>query len=381
MGYPAAEFKCLACGHAEYRMSSRGIGELVLGECPKCGGDMAVISRELPAQLEELLNAVGERFEISDFTSDGARLEVEVAARDVKGSFRQLLRALEQKGYLAALRKKEGELRLLVMRRPRVGKENVLVNLALLLVTIVTTFLAGYFLFGRASHAWLFSAAIMLTLGAHELGHKIAAWRNRVEATMPYFIPGPSLLGTFGAFIRVKSPIPTKEALVEMGASGPALGFLVALPITFVGLMLSEPDPEAAPLLLTPIAFALLQRLAFGYLPAGVDLNPLAFAGWVVMVVTMFNLMPAGQLDGGHVARGLLDRERHRQLSVLLGLCLLLLGFIWPAFLIWGLLILFLFRGYHAGALDDVSELSSSHKGLAAGALVIFLLCLPLPVR
>lgn len=381
MRYPAAEFKCLACGHAEYRMSSREIGDLALGECPKCGGDMAVVSREAPEQLVDLLEAIGERFEIADFTADGARLEAEVTSRDVKGSFRELLHALEQRGYLAALRRKDGELRLLVARRPPAGKENVLVNLALLLATIAATFLAGYFLFGRPSHAGLFSAAIMLTLGAHELGHKIAAWRNRVEATMPYFIPGPSLLGTFGAFIRVKSPIPTKEALVEMGASGPAFGFLVALPITFIGLMLSKPEPEASPLILTPIAFALLQRLAFGYLPTGVDLNPLAFAGWVIMVVTMFNLMPAGQLDGGHVARGLLDREKHRQLSVMLGLCLLLLGFIWPAFLIWGLLILLLFRGYHGGALDDVSELSNSHKGLAAGALVIFLLCLPLPVR
>jgi Zn-dependent protease len=381
MRYPAAEFRCLACGHEEYRMSSREIGDLALGECPRCRGDMAVVSREMPAQLVELLDAIGERFEISDFTADRVKLEVEVTARDVKGSFRELLRALEPKGYLAALRRKEGELKLLVMRLPRVGKENVLVNVALLLATIATTFLAGYYLFGRASHAGLFSAAIMLMLGAHELGHKIAAWRNRVQATMPYFIPGPSLLGTFGAFIRVKSPIPTKEALVEMGVSGPAFGFLVALPITFVGLMLSKPQAEAAPLPLIPIAFALLQRVAFGYLPAGVDLNPLAFAGWVIMVVTMFNLIPAGQLDGGHVARGLLDREKHRQLSVMLGFCLLFMGFIWPAFLIWGLLILFLFRGYHAGALDDVSELSGGHRGLAAVALAMFLLCLPLPVR
>ncbi|MDI6819792.1 MAG: hypothetical protein QMC89_02660 [Candidatus Hodarchaeaceae archaeon] len=381
---PVVKLECLACGNVEYRMSRRPIGDLALGECSRCGGDMAVVAMEMPLQLSEVGAIVGEHFDVSDFAVTGERMEFEVSSADTKTSFRGLLRAIQPKGYLAALREQEGELRLLVAKRPPAGRENVLVNIALLLATIGATFGAGYFvIFDRYTmYASLFSAAIMLMLGAHELGHKISAWRHGIEATMPYFIPGPNILGTFGAFIKIKSPIPTKEALVEMGASGPIFGFLVALPITFVGLTLSRPDPEAAPLLVTPLIFAALQLLAFGHVPVGIKLNPLAFAGWVIMVITMLNLLPAGQLDGGHVARGLLGKEGHYRLSRLLGFALLISGLFYIEFplWIWGLLILILFRGYHMGALDDVSILSGRQKLLAVAAFAIFLLCIPLPL-
>jgi len=380
MKRPVAKLKCLACGYMDYRMSARVVGDLALGECPKCGGDMAVVAKELPPRLSEVEALVSKHFDVTDFHLTEGRMEFEVSTPDTKNSFVGLLHALKPKGYMAALRERGGELRLLVARSPRIKEGNVIINILLLFATVASTFLAGYYILFNENvlDAGMFSATIMLVLGAHELGHKIAAWRHDVAATMPYFIPAPTGLGTLGALIKIKSPIPTKEALVEMGASGPLFGFLVALPIILVGLRFSKPD-EGTSLMITPLIFAILQLLTFGHIPSGLKLNPLAFAGWVVMVVTMFNLMPAGQLDGGHVARGLLGAERHYELSRMLSLVLILIGFINPLFLIWGLLTFILFRGYHVGALDDVSELSRRQKFLAVSTFVIFLLCFPLP--
>jgi len=125
----------------------------------------------------------------------------------------------------------------------------------------------------------------------------------------------------------------------------------------------------------------MLQLLTFGHVPAGMEINPLAFAGWVMLFVTMFNLLPAGQLDGGHIARGLMSRERHYRLTRRLGFSLILFGLFFPQLPLWifGFLILLLFRSYHTGALDDVSKLSKNQKLLAAAAFIVFLLCLPIP--
>ena len=380
---PVAKFECLNCKYSDHRMSAREVGELTPGECPKCSGDLKVVSRGPPEWLVEPLKLVGEYFGILDFIASKDRMELEVTARDPKRSFRSLLTTAKRRGYLPVLRGREDELKLLVMKQPPISKENIAVNFLLLGATILSTFTAGYFLlFDRNPlYASLFSGAIMLMLSTHEFGHKIAARHNGVESTLPYFIPVPFLpLGTLGAVIKIKSPIPTKEALVEMGASGPIFGFLVALPLTTIGLMLSKPDPEGISLWFVPAIFAVLQLFTLGHMPAMMDLNPLAFAGWVMLVVTMLNLLPAGQFDGGHVARGLLDRERHYALTRTLGFSLILFGFLFPFLFFFGFIILFVFRGYHTGALDDVSELSKHQRSLAALTFIVFLLCLPLPV-
>jgi hypothetical protein len=363
-------------------MSAREVGEVVTSECPRCGKDMEVIATgELPPGHQEVCELVGKNFKIHDFVALKNRIEFEVSTKDTKKSFSKLHKVLRQKSYLAALRKQKGELRLLAMKFQRPKPENVLINVLLFLMTLGTTFFVGYLMFGDIAYAVMFSCAIVLMLGSHELGHKIAAWRNGVDTTPPYFIPLPLGLGTLGAVIKIKSPIPTKEALVEMGASGPILGFLVALPLTFVGLAFSRPDPEA-PLLITPLIFAMLQLLTLGQVSPGLVLNPLAFAGLVMIIITALNLMPAGQLDGGHVARGLLSREKHYKLTRVLGFSLVIAGLLllFPFLWFWGFLILLFFGGYHMGALDDVSKLSQRQKHLAIAALVIFVLCIPLPL-
>ncbi len=377
---PVAKFECLKCKHSDYRMSAQEVGELVPSECPRCGKDMKVVAREPPKWLAELLALVAKHFEISDFVTSKDQIELEVAAPDSKRSFRSLLDATKRKGFLPVMRGREGELRLIVMRYPRISRGNIAINLLLLGATFLTTFAAGYFWIfdGKTLYAALFSGTIMLMLGAHELGHKIAAWRNGVESTLPYFIPAPTMLGTLGAVIRIKSPIPTKEALVEMGASGPLFGFLVALPLVTIGLMQNPAAPDFG---FVPAIYAMLQLLTFGHMPVG-EPNPLAFAGWVVLLVTMFNLLPAGQLDGGHIARGLMSRGWHYGLTRVLGFSLLFSGLFIPGIPLWifGFLILLLFRGYHVGALDDVSKLSKRQKSLAAATFIVFLLCLPIPL-
>jgi hypothetical protein len=389
MGTQAAKFECLACGYSEYRMSALKVGELLINECPKCRGDMAITAEGLPPELEEVETMVGERFGVLDFVFAGNRAEFEVSGDEIKSSFSKLLSSLKRKGYLAAIRKQEGELRLSVVKRPKLKKGGAGINVLLLLATIATTWFVGRYQFGWSPlSASLFSGSLLLILGTHELGHKIAAWRNGVDTTLPYFIPFPFLLGTFGAVIKIKSPIPNKDALAEMGAFGPLAGFFAAIPITLLGLSLSQPNAGGIQLGLMPGIFVLFQFLIFGGVPAGLSLSPLAFTGWVMMIITMFNLMPAGQLDGGHVARSLLDREKHLSFSRNLGFLLILIGFLLMLFpevyplplWLWGFLILFFFaRDYHPGALNDVSPISKKRKVLAAVTIAVFLLCFPLP--
>ena len=385
MEFPVRKFECPSCKYSDYRMSALSTGEIVPNECPSCGKDMRVVEEKPPGWLTESLRRVSKHFDVSDFLARDGRVEAEVTARDPKRSFRSLLAELKLRGYVPLMRRKNGELRLAVVRSPLKKPGGILINILLLGATFLTTFLVGYFLiFGEsAQQAALFSCAIMLMLGVHEMGHKIAAWRNGVESTLPYFIPAPPpFIGTAGAVINIKSPIPTREALVELGASGPLLGFFVALPLTVVGLMLSKPDPTGTTFLFTPAIFAVIQVLTFGSVPVGMRFNPLALAGWLALFLTMLNLIPAGQLDGGHIARGLMSRERHYTLTRTLGFVLLLTGIFFPELplLLWGFLIILFFGTPHPGPLDDVSGVSRRQKLLAATALVVFVLCLPVPV-
>ncbi len=353
------------------------------GECQRCGGNLKVSAKGAPGWLVKPLDLVTENFDILDLVASVNRVELEVSSPDPKCSFRSLLNKLKKVGYLPVMRERNGELWLAVVKYPEVKTSNILINIILLALTILTTFVAGYLLFGQSFiNAGLFSGSLMLMLGSHEIGHKIAMRRNGVASTMPYFIPFLSILGTLGAVIKIKSPIPTKEALVEMGSSGPLIGFGMALGVTFFGLYFQVSDPMVLSWPFVPGIFALLQLINFGQLPSTLALNPLLFAGWVVMLLTMLNLIPAGQLDGGHIARGLLSRRSHYLLTRALGFSLLFFGFLLPEypFWIWGLLIIILFRGHHTGALDDVSELSSNHKALAIMALLVLFLCIPLPL-
>jgi membrane-associated protease RseP (regulator of RpoE activity) len=165
-----------------------------------------------------------------------------------------------------------------------------------------------------------FAATLMSILLCHELGHYLVGRYHGVDVSLPYFIPVPPqiTLGTLGAVIRMRKPIADRNALFDVGAAGPVAGLVVAIPLLVVGLMLSHLAPIKPDEALegNSILYALLKYAVFGrWLPSGgidVQLHPMAFAGWVGLLITMINLMPIGQLDGGHIARAALGQSHER---------------------------------------------------------------------
>ncbi len=189
-----------------------------------------------------------------------------------------------------------------------------------------------------------FSATLMLILLAHEMGHFVYCVRYRVHATLPFFIPAPTLIGTMGAFIRIRSPIGSRRALFDIGIAGPIAGFCTALPVMAAALLLSRPwtgaVPESAIQFSYPMIFHLAHRLLGGHAALGqLNLHPTAMAAWVGMFATALNLLPGGQLDGGHIVYSLWPRA-HRTISRLTVVVLVGGIFYWIGWGVWAVLLM-----------------------------------------
>jgi len=188
-----------------------------------------------------------------------------------------------------------------------------------------------------------FSLTLMFILLAHEMGHYLYARHCRVYATLPYFVPFPSLIGTLGAFIRIKSPIPSRAALFDIGIAGPIAGFIPACIALVAGLSLSHPiaaSDTSSLQLGFPLAFHLAARILHITTPLrALSLHPVATAAWVGMFATALNLLPGGQLDGGHILFSL-SPPIHRTVSFLTVLALIPLGkYFWTGWLLWAVLL------------------------------------------
>lgn len=264
---------------------------------------------------------------------------------------------------------------------------HIWVNILLLAATVLTTLFVGTFHAGKnpfQNPADLisglpFSLGLILILGSHELAHYLTARRFGVDATPPYFLPVPHpMTGTMGAFIKIRSPVPSRSALVRVGVAGPLAGFLVAIPVSVIGLALSQvrPVPPEASLLRlgSPLIFELIGKVLHGTPSPGMDivLHPLAFAGWLGMFVTALNLLPVGQLDGGHVAYAILGR-RYRMFNYFVVAGLLLMGFFWLGWPFWAFLATALGLR-HPPPLDDITGLSRADVILAVLALLVMVL-------
>jgi membrane-associated protease RseP (regulator of RpoE activity) len=259
-------------------------------------------------------------------------------------------------------------------------------NLVLFVLTIFTTLLAGALQQGLNvfTNPWAlvvgipFSFTLMTILLTHEMGHYLTSRYHRVGATLPYFIPAPSIIGTFGAFIRMTSPILSKRALLDIGASGPIAGFVVAIGAVAIGLHYStvvETPALEGMKLGEPLIFSLISNMVIGSVPDGYDvlLHPIAFAGWIGLFITALNLIPIGQLDGGHVVFAVFGR-RHRTLSLLMIPTLILLGMYgWPGWFLWAVLPL-IFGINHPPVLDGDIPLDRPRKIVGWVSLVIFIL-------
>jgi membrane-associated protease RseP (regulator of RpoE activity) len=221
-----------------------------------------------------------------------------------------------------------------------------------------------------------FALTLLAILLAHEFGHYFAAFYHRVDASLPYFLPSP-FLGTFGAFIRVRSPIYSKRALFDIGIAGPLAGFVFLLPALAVGLAFSKVIPnithQGTVQFGAPALELLLEGIIFpGIRTADIYLHPVARAAWIGMFATALNLLPIGQLDGGHIVYSFFPKY-HRAISKLLAVLLLPLGWFWFGWLFWGLILLWLGRR-HPVIYDD-SELTEGRRKLGWVALLVFLLC------
>ncbi len=222
-----------------------------------------------------------------------------------------------------------------------------------------------------------FSLALLAILLAHEMGHYLTCLHYGIDATLPYFIPAPTIIGTMGAFIRIRSPIRTRRALFDVGVSGPLAGFALALPILIYGVATSHVGPvehsSATVTFGNPLLIRFLEALFFpGVPPDNVYLSPLARAAWVGLFATALNLLPIGQLDGGHILYALVG-DSHRRLSRAFTLVLLPLAyFYWYGWALWAVVLFFL--GRHPNVWDPV-PLDRPRRWLAALALVVFVLC------
>ncbi|MEM2869229.1 MAG: site-2 protease family protein [Thermoplasmata archaeon] len=358
----------------------------------------------MPEELgpEGLRRAVGSYFTTLGLHWDAESVYVPIAVPSeearLERAFDQLRRELVSKGFIPMLIRDRSELGIYITKKPPARYRSPYWNVGLLLATVCTTVFAGTLSWASyedldvlspraiAYGSVFFALPLMLILGVHELSHYYAAKRHGVAASFPFFIPAFPPLGTFGAFISIREPIPDRKALMDIGVSGPIGGFLMTIPVTIVGLYLSSyfhiPAPEDTSGLIylgTPLLFEGLSSLV-GSDPSYL-LHPTAFAGWVGFLVTGLNLLPAGQLDGGHIARALLgERAKYAGYTAVAVLVLLSIFSGYPAWMVFVLLILFLGL-YHPPPLNDVTRLDRRGKALGAvGVAILLVAFVPTPM-
>jgi len=226
-----------------------------------------------------------------------------------------------------------------------------------------------------------FSLTLLTILLAHEFGHYFACMYYHVDATLPYFLPAPTFTGTLGAFIRIRQPIFSKRVLFDVGVAGPLAGFVFLLPALAIGLAYSKVIPgiahQGGVIFGTPALLWLLERAIFPNAGAAdIYLHPVARAAWIGILATALNLLPIGQLDGGHILYSI-SGDRHKMLSRIFTAVLIPIGiFFWPGWLVWAVLLLIF--GVRHPAIYDPSHLGPDRRKLAALALAIFLLCFTL---
>ncbi len=387
--------------------------------------------------LNEVLPFVNRVMAVEDITDGGAhdqfalRFRGRLRSEDTAAAYDQLANALRPLELTPMFRKDEGRHSILILEGVYSQKRaNPIINLGLFILTLMSVLLSGA-LFGLSEplpqgffpaalalieRGWPFAVSLIAILGAHELGHYFAGRAHGVNVTLPYFIPFPfSPFGTLGAFINMKEPPKNRRHLLDIGIAGPLAGLIVAIPVTLIGLSLSRLDVISLEpgfgftiegnsilyLALKYLTFGQLlpQPVSYGDMPAilywlryfftgqpvpmgGLDviIHPVAWAGWAGILVTAMNLIPAGQLDGGHMMYVLLGRQRAARLFPVILVILFGLGFFWNGWWLWVALIFFLGRSY-AEPLDQITELDGKRKALAVLALVIFILVFaPVPL-
>ncbi len=261
-------------------------------------------------------------------------------------------------------------------------------NVVMFLLTFGATFVTGMAYSPSGMSVWaagtFFSVSLLLILGSHEFGHYFLALYHRMKATLPYFIPAPliSPIGTLGAFIQMKTPIPNRVALFDVGIAGPLAGFVVALPLTILGMHISDLEPihldemVGGFILGESLLFKGLSWLFSPPVPEGFDvaLHPMTYAGWVGFLITALNLLPVGQLDGGHIIYAMFPRSHPKLARVVLAAMVIAGLTYFHGWLVWVFLIVFVIRVDHPPTRNDAMELGSFRMFLGYLAILIFIL-------
>jgi len=359
-------------------------------------------------ELEQIKAAVADLFAIRDARRDipGRPQVIHLRGQLTAPSqeaYPQLAERLRELGHTVALyRDDESKLDDLIITpglMPQLEKPNLKVHILLFAATVFTTLYVGagmsearppddlWWPLFHFWQGWPFALSLLTILLAHELGHYFTGRHYRVPVSLPYFIPLPipdflgNVLGTLGAVITMKARMTDRRAMLDIGAAGPIVGLIVAIPILIVGLLLSEVRPitqdQVYLLEGNSLLYLLLKYAVFGlWLPGnGLDvfIHPVAFAGWAGLLVTSLNLIPAGQLDGGHVLYSLLG-NRAQIFTWPIIVALVALGiFVWPGWFLWAGLVFF-FGQRHPGPLDNVTPLDTRRKIVAVAVLLVFVL-------
>jgi len=361
--------------------------------------------------IELLKTEVGKHFPFYDmrYNKNTAAFFCNIDKEILEEKFDSLRKSLKDKGYVPMLKHEQGEHIIYIIKKPKRKEKPVWINYLLLIATIITTILTGSMLHLKKMDIWslpnpadifllenllygalFFSLPLMSILFVHEMGHYFISKKHGIATSLPYFIPVPPVLGfnigTFGALISSRDPMPNKKALFDVGIAGPLAGFFVAIPVIIIGVATAEiiPIPTIEnsevgsvifgnSLLIDPIISRGLLHI-----PAGFTYNmmsPLIFAGWVGLLITSINLLPAGQLDGGHIFRAVLG-EKQKYVGWAAVFIMILTGWLFFAFII-----IFMMGMMHPPPLNDDTEIDMKRKLLFIVAIAMLILCyIPYPI-
>jgi len=361
------------------------------------------IPPEASKEIEFVRSLVARYFPVYDVrvTYDVVQFFCRVDDTTLEERFETMREDMTKQGYIPMIVYDKGEHIVTVAKKPDMKYRSIYVNLGMLIITFIAMLAAGAI--NWASYAGLpsnnifgfegltygmlyFTLPLMAILAVHELSHFLFARRRHVAASMPFFIPSIPPLGTFGAFISLRDPIPNRKTLLEVGVAGPIAGLLMTIPFAILGLYLTNAEAKPVPEDIgqsgvVGIVFPLIYRGIEQLIPATGDylLHPMAFAAWVGFLVTALNLLPVGQLDGGHVARALLG-SKARYLTWATIAALVGIGIFYFGWLLFALLILFL-GARHPPPLNDISKLDKKRIGVGVVAFAILVVAfVPIPM-